>query len=110
MKIAVGGTGFVGLVFGVCFADARHDVACIDVDAAKIARLERGETIIYEPGLADILVHNLQAGRLRFTTDLAAAVSQAEVVFLAVGTPQAADGSADLTFLHRAVDAVGPYL
>jgi UDPglucose 6-dehydrogenase len=85
-------------------------VACIDVDAAKIARLRRGETIIYEPGLSDILVHNLHAGRLTFTTDLAAAVAEADVVFLAVGTPQAADGSADLTFLHRAVDELGPHL
>jgi UDPglucose 6-dehydrogenase len=110
MKIAVVGTGYVGLVSGVCFADAGNDVTCIDVDAAKIARLERGETVIYEPGLSDILVHNQQAGRLAFTTDLAGSVSQAEVVFLAVGTPQAQDGSADLTFLFRAVDQIGPHL
>lgn len=110
MKIAVVGTGYVGLVSGVCFADAGNDVVCIDVDAAKIARLTQGETVIYEPGLSDLLVHNLQAGRLTFTTDLAGAVSRAEVVFLAVGTPQAADGSADLTFLFRAVDQVGPEL
>lgn len=110
MKIAVVGTGYVGLVSGTCFADAGNDVTCIDVDAAKIAKLERGETIIYEPGLAEILVHNRDAGRLAFTTDLAGAVSRAEVVFLAVGTPQAADGSADLTYLRRAVDELGPHL
>ncbi|HEV7282171.1 MAG TPA: UDP-glucose/GDP-mannose dehydrogenase family protein [Pirellulaceae bacterium] len=110
MKIAVVGTGYVGLVSGVCFADAGNDVACIDVDAAKIARLEQGETVIYEPGLSEILARNLQAGRLTFTTDLAGAVSRAEVVFLAVGTPQAADGSADLTFLYQAVDQIGPHL
>src|SRR5437870_5541963 len=96
MRIAVVGTGYVGLVAGVCFADSGHSVVCVDVDEKKIARLQRGETPIYEPGLEELLAKNIAAERLTFSTDLPAAVKQSEVVFIAVGTPQADSGDADL--------------
>jgi UDPglucose 6-dehydrogenase len=96
MRIAVVGTGYVGLVAGTCFAETGHDVICIDVDEAKIDSLRKGRSTIYEPGLEELLGRNLKAERLSFTTDLAAAVRGAEVVFLAVGTPQRDDGNADL--------------
>jgi UDPglucose 6-dehydrogenase len=110
MRIAVVGTGYVGLVTGTCLADSGNAVTCLDIDAAKIARLERGEVPIYEPGLEELVSRAARAGRLRFTTDTAAAVRGAEVVFLAVGTPPAADGSADLAALWAVVDAVAPHL
>ena len=94
MKIAVIGTGYVGLVTGTCFADSGNDVTCVDIDERKIAMLGRGEIPIYEPGLAELVEHNLAADRLRFTTDLAATVANADVIFLAVGTPQSDSGAA----------------
>src|SRR5438552_4902409 len=96
MRIAVVGTGYVGLVAGVCFADSGHSVVCVDVDEEKIARLRKGQSPIYEPGLEELLEKNTAAERLTFSTDLAAAVKQSEVVFIAVGTPQGDDGNADL--------------
>ncbi|HEX6187981.1 MAG TPA: UDP-glucose/GDP-mannose dehydrogenase family protein [Pyrinomonadaceae bacterium] len=102
MHIAVIGSGYVGLVTGACFAEFGVDVACVDVDAEKIAQLTRGHAPIYEPGLEQLIQKNLQAGRLRFTTDLHSAVAPAAVVFLAVGTPPKADGSADLSFVNTA--------
>jgi len=96
MDIAVIGTGYVGLVAGVCFADSGHDVVCVDVDEAKIAQLSRGESPIYEPGLEELLHRNIAAERLRFSTDLRGAVKASEVVFIAVGTPQSDSGDADL--------------
>jgi UDPglucose 6-dehydrogenase len=102
MHIAVIGSGYVGLVTGACFAEFGVDVACVDVDADKIAQLNRGQAPIYEPGLEQLIQKNLQAGRLRFTTDLHSAVEPASVVFLAVGTPPNSDGSADLSFVSRA--------
>jgi UDPglucose 6-dehydrogenase len=102
MHIAVIGSGYVGLVTGACFAEFGVDVACVDVDAEKIAQLSRGHATIYEPGLDQLLQKNLHAGRLRFTTDLQSAVAPASVIFLAVGTPPKADGSADLTFVDSA--------
>ena len=96
MKIAVIGTGYVGLVTGTCFADSGNDVTCVDIDPKKIDMLNRGEVPIYEPGLAEMVEHNAAAERLHFTTDLAAAIKPAQVVYLAVGTPQADDGAADL--------------
>ena len=103
MKISMIGTGYVGLVSGVCFSDFGHDVVCVDKDAAKIAMLERGEVAIYEPGLQDVMARNVAAGRLRFTTDLAAAVDGADAVFIAVGTPtRRSDGHADLTYVMAA--------
>ena len=110
MRIAVVGTGYVGLVSGTCFADSGNSVTCLDIDAAKVARLERGEVPIYEPGLEELVARNVAAGRLRFTTDAAAAIPTAEVVFLAVGTPPAADGSADLTALWRVIDGLASLL
>src|SRR3954468_14115151 len=96
MRIAVVGTGYVGLVAGVCFADSGHDVVCVDVDEAKISALQRGESPIYEPGLDELLKKNLAAERIRFVSRLPEAVRAAEVVFIAVGTPQRDDGDADL--------------
>jgi UDPglucose 6-dehydrogenase len=96
LRIAVVGTGYVGLVAGTCFADSGHSVVCVDVDAAKIEQLSRGETPIYEPGLEELLARNLKADRLRFTTELQATVRASDVVFIAVGTPQGEDGNADL--------------
>ena len=101
MKIAVVGSGYVGLVTGVCLADFGHDVVCIDKDAGKIAALERGEVPIFEPGLAELVKTNAGSGRLAFTTELASAVAGAEVVFIAVGTPsRRGDGHADLTYVY----------
>jgi UDPglucose 6-dehydrogenase len=110
MRIAVVGTGYVGLVSGTCFADSGNSVICLDIDAAKIARLNRGELPIYEPGLEELVERNVEAGRLAFTTDAAAAIGRAEVVFLAVGTPPAADGSADLSALWKVVGSIAPLL
>lgn len=109
MKVAMLGTGYVGLVTGVCLADGGHDVTCIDIDAAKIESLSQGRVPIFEPGLAEMLARNLAAGRLHFTTD-PAETRAAQLVFLAVGTPQAADGSADLTAIWSAADSVAPHL
>ncbi len=103
MKIAVIGTGYVGLVSGVCFSDFGHDVVCVDKMPEKIAMLERGEVPIYEPGLDAVMARNVEAGRLTFTTDLAAAVAGADAVFIAVGTPtRRGDGHADLTYVMAA--------
>ncbi len=110
MHIAVIGSGYVGLVTGACFAEFGVDVACVDIDAAKIAQLSRGETPIYEPGLEQLIQKNLQAGRLRFTTNLGSAVEPSSVVFLAVGTPPKADGSADLSFVESAVTEVARHI
>lgn len=96
MKIAVVGTGYVGLVVGACFAETGNDVTCIDKMASKVAGLKRGKMPIYEPGLEEVVNRNAAEGRLSFTTDLASAVHKAEVVFIAVGTPMGEDGSADL--------------
>ena len=110
MKIGVVGTGYVGLVTGTCFADSGNMVTCLDINADKIARLNKGEVPIYEPGLEEMVERNAAAGRLKFTTDTAAAIKDAEVVFLAVGTPPAADGSADLSALWKVVDTIAPHL
>jgi UDPglucose 6-dehydrogenase len=104
MRIAVVGTGYVGLVAGTCLSDTGQFVTCVDLDPAKVEQLSRGEPTIYEPGLKELLTRNLDAGRLTFTTDLACAVAEAGVIFVAVGTPPAEDGSADLSAV-RAVAA-----
>lgn len=107
MKIAVIGTGYVGLVSGVCFSDFGHDVICVDRLPEKIALLEGGEVPIYEPGLDAVMARNVAAGRLRFTTDLASAVDGADAVFIAVGTPtRRGDGHADLTYVLAAAEDV----
>ena len=110
MRIAVVGTGYVGLVSGACFANSGNTVTCLDINADKIARLNRGEIPIYEPGLEELVVRSAKAGRLLFTTDTAAAIQSAHVIFLAVGTPPSADGSADLSSLWRVIDSIAPYL
>ena len=110
MRIAVVGTGYVGLVTGTCFANSGNTVTCLDINADKIARLNRGEIPIYEPGLAELVVRSAKAGRLLFTTDTATAIRAAQVVFLAVGTPPSADGSADLSSLWKVVDSIAPHL
>ena len=110
MRIAVVGTGYVGLVTGTCFAISGNTVTCLDINAEKIARLNRGEIPIYEPGLEELVVRSAKAGRLLFTTDTATAIRAAQVVFLAVGTPPSADGSADLSSLWKVVDSIAPHL
>lgn len=107
MKIAVIGTGYVGLVSGVCFSDFGHDVICVDRLPEKIALLEKGVVPIYEPGLDAVMARNVAAGRLRFTTDLPSAVDGADAVFIAVGTPtRRGDGHADLTYVLAAAEDV----
>ena len=99
MNIAIVGTGYVGLVSGVCFAEMGIDVTCVDIDSAKIERLKQGDVPIYEPGLDEMLLRNVAAGRLHFTTDLRTCLDNVEVVFSAVGTPPDEDGSADLQYV-----------
>ena len=111
MKIAMVGSGYVGLVSGACFADFGHEVVCIDKDAAKIEQLEAGIMPIYEPGLDDLVERNVSAGRLTFTTDLAKAVPGSDAVFIAVGTPsRRGDGHADLTYVFAAAREVADML
>ena len=110
MNITVIGTGYVGLVTGTCLADMGNDVICLDLDADKIARLERGEVPIYEPGLGDLIDRNRQARRLRFTTDVAASVAHAQVQLIAVGTPPAQDNGADLKHVLAAAQAIGEHM
>lgn len=106
MRIAVFGTGYVGLVQGAVLAEVGHDVVCVDVDAEKVARLEAGEIPIYEPGLEPLVQSNHAAGRLNFTTDAEKAVAHGKVIFLAVGTPPDEDGSADLQYVYAVADAI----
>src|SRR6478609_11640101 len=103
MRIAMIGTGYVGLVSGACFADFGHQVTCVDKDGDKIASLHRGEIPIFEPGLDALVASNVKAGRLDFTTELAGPVADADAVFIAVGTPsRRGDGHADLSYVHAA--------
>jgi UDPglucose 6-dehydrogenase len=110
MKIAVIGTGYVGLVTGTCFAESGNEVICVDKDAAKIALLEEGGLPIYEPGLQELVHRNRREVRLSFTTDLGAAVRASQLVFIAVGTPQGADGSADLSTVWAVTDALAGHV
>jgi UDPglucose 6-dehydrogenase len=107
LKIGVVGTGYVGLVVGACLAENGNSVACVDIDAKKIGALERGEIPIYEPGLSELIPRNVAEERLRFTTDLAGVVAASEILFIAVGTPQDKDGSADMTYVLQVAEAVG---
>jgi UDPglucose 6-dehydrogenase len=106
MKIAVIGTGYVGLVTGTCFAECGNEVICIDKDARKIAQLQKGEIPIYEPGLTELVGRNSRDGRLKFTTDLGEALAPAQLIFIAVGTPQSHDGSADLSSIWAVAEAI----
>src|SRR5216683_5881543 len=111
MRIAMIGTGYVGLVSGTCLADFGHQVVCVDKDATKIERLRRGECPIYEPGLQDLVRSNVTAGRLAFATEIAEPVRTADVVFIAVGTPsRRGDGHADLTFVYDAAREIAAAL
>ncbi|MEX5727393.1 UDPglucose 6-dehydrogenase [Rhodovulum iodosum] len=111
MRIAMIGTGYVGLVSGVCFSDFGHEVVCVDKNPDKIAMLNRGEVPIYEPGLDELMVRNVEAGRLSFTGDLAEAVAGADAVFIAVGTPtRRGDGHADLTYVFAAAEEIAKAL
>jgi UDPglucose 6-dehydrogenase len=111
MNICMIGAGYVGLVSGACFSEFGWDVICIDKDAGKVAALKRGEMPIYEPRLDDLVEHNVEAGRLSFSSDLGPAVASADLVFLAVGTPtRRGDGHADLTFVFAAIDEIAPHL
>jgi UDPglucose 6-dehydrogenase len=107
MKITVVGTGYVGLVTGTCFAETGNDVTCVDIDAAKVSKLSGGQITIYEPGLEKLFERNLKENRLQFTTDLAAGVKDAEVIFLALPTPPGEDGSADLSYILRVAEQLG---
>ena len=111
MRIAMIGTGYVGLVSGACFADFGHQVTCIDTDAGKIAALQNGKIPIYEPGLDQLVSGNAAAGRLDFSLDLKDAVAQADAVFIAVGTPsRRGDGHADLSYVHAAAREIAENL
>jgi UDPglucose 6-dehydrogenase len=110
MHVAVIGSGYVGLVAGACFAETGNDVVCVDVDADKIARLQRNEVPIYEPGLEPMVRRNQEEGRLTFTTDIGAAIRSSRVVFIAVGTPPGEDGSADLKHVLAVAKQVGLHM
>lgn len=111
MNVVMIGSGYVGLVSGACFAEFGADVTCVDVDASKIDRLNQGEIPIYEPGLDDLVARNRAAGRLSFTTDLASSVAEADLVFIAVGTPtRRGDGHADLKYVYTAARDIAPHL
>ena len=114
MKIAMIGTGYVGLVTGTCLSDSGNDVTCVDIDQSKIERLEQGNIPIYEPGLSELVIRNASAGRLKFTTKVAEAVGPAKLVFIAVGTPTSDrpedKGAADLKYVWSAVDSFAPHL
>jgi UDPglucose 6-dehydrogenase len=109
-SICVIGTGYVGLVTGTCFSDLGNEVICLDIDENKIESLKRGEMPIYEPGLEEMVKRNSEAGRLRFTTNYAEAVPEAEFIFIAVGTPQGDDGGADLRYVELAAGTIAKHL
>lgn len=110
MRVTMIGTGYVGLVTGTCFSDSGNDVTCVDIDETKVEKLKQGEIPIFEPGLSEMVVRNHKSGRLKFTTNLAEAMNGCEVVFIAVGTPQSRDGSADLSGVFAVADAIAPLL
>jgi UDPglucose 6-dehydrogenase len=110
MKITVVGTGYVGLVTGTCFAETGNKVTCVDIDNAKVEKLSAGQITIYEPGLEKIFLRNIKENRLFFTTQLEAAVEDAEIIFLALPTPPGADGSADLKYILSVADQLGKIL
>ena len=109
MKLSIIGTGYVGLVTGTCFAEMGHEVTCIDIDAAKVERMKKGECPIFEPGLEALMQSNFEEGRLHFSNDYDS-VTKAEAIFLAVGTPSSDDGQADLKYVFAACDSIAPFL
>jgi UDPglucose 6-dehydrogenase len=110
MKIAVVGTGYVGLVTGTCFSETGNDVFCVDIDENKVNKLKNGVITIFEPGLEILFERNIKQGRLKFTTDLAEGIKDAEIIFLALPTPPGEDGSADLKYVLRVAEDLGPLL
>ncbi|HWG11086.1 MAG TPA: UDP-glucose/GDP-mannose dehydrogenase family protein [Rhodanobacteraceae bacterium] len=110
MKVTIFGTGYVGLVTGTCLAEMGNQVLCIDVDAGKVARLERGEIPIFEPGLEPLVRRNHDAGRLQFSTDAASGIAHGDVLFIAVGTPPDEDGSADLSYVLAVARSIGEHI
>jgi UDPglucose 6-dehydrogenase len=110
MKLAVVGTGYVGLVTGTCFAETGNNVTCVDIDANKVERLRAGKLTIYEPGLENIFHRNVEQGRLKFTTNLAEGIEGAQIIFLALPTPPGEDGSADLKYILGVAEKLGPLL
>ena len=110
MKIAVIGTGYVGLVTGTCFAETGNDVTCIDIDQSKVDRLSAGEITIYEPGLEKLFLRNVKEGRLHFTSDLKSGIEGAKILFLALPTPPGEDGSADLKYILGVASELGELL
>jgi UDPglucose 6-dehydrogenase len=111
MKIAIVGSGYVGLVSGTCFADFGHQVTCIDNNPSRVTSLQSGQMPIYEPGLSDLVATNVRAGRIRFTTDLPDGIADADAIFIAVGTPsRGRDGHADLTFVYAVANEIGNHL
>ncbi|MEJ2545159.1 MAG: NAD(P)-binding domain-containing protein, partial [Calditrichaceae bacterium] len=110
MKVAVVGSGYVGLVAGTCLADAGNDVICVDIDQKKIDRLNDGEIPIYEPGLEEMLRRNVRQERLSFTTDIKSAVEKCLIIMIAVGTPPEEDGSADLQYVLAVARDIGKYM
>ena len=110
MKIVIVGTGYVGLVTGVCFAEVGVDTVCVDIDKDKIDKLKKGLSPIYEPGLDELITKNLEKGRISFDTDLANVIDGAEMVFIAVGTPPDEDGSADLKYVLDVAHSIGCYM
>ncbi len=110
MKLAIVGTGYVGLVTGACFAQMGNNVICVDIDQKKISDLKKGIIPIYEPGLEEIVKNNFKIGTLHFTTDIKEALKNSEIVFIAVGTPQGEDGSADLQYVLAVAEEIGKYM
>ena len=110
MKIAVVGTGYVGLVTGTCFAETGNQVTCVDINQEKVQQMQDGKIPIYEPGLDDLFQRNTQEGRLHFTTSLKEGIEGAKVIFLALPTPPGADGSADLKYILQVANDLGPIL
>src|SRR5688572_3411531 len=110
MKIAVVGTGYVGLVTGTCFAETGNEVICVDIDKSKVEKLTNGQITIYEPGLEKLFLRNLKEDRLHFTTNLEEGVKDAEIIFLALPTPPGEDGSADLKYVLGVADHLGKIL
>jgi len=110
MKVMVIGTGYVGLVQGVCLADLGNEVTCVDIDKSKVEKLSQGISPIYEPGIEEMIANNLKAGRIKFTTDLSGNIEGNEIIFIAVGTPPDEDGRADLKYVIAAAEQVGKNL
>ena len=107
MRIVIVGTGYVGLVTGTCFAEMGNHVICVDTNAAKIEMLQNGKIPIYEPGLEEMVIRNMESGELKFSTSLATSLAKAQVVFIAVGTPMGEDGSADINAVLRVAESIG---